>query len=309
MTLAAADAVESLRPWISIDNVNLRGLATGKILTSSNTSMNLDRGLSSQALFIVNAPVESTFQSLLRFNATRHSELSVFQHHVFQSEPNSGFDKLHLDPKVPASAALIRAMGDASKIQLSKRELPLMPKERTAEAAQRFFSDILKERWSRFAQQGDFGSVATFDAGSEMRSLLADEAKVAAHFASLLAPVKVKGAPGTPKHFYWDLSNVNKTSAVQLGAVYTAEAPDRRQVLDIIYYSSGSYLVGLTLYEMRPILLDGRQQTLVWQGSLVTAPALSGGLGIKRKIGSRMMLNDVERWIRIFRREAQKAAP
>jgi hypothetical protein len=308
MALPAMDAVGSLKSWISIDDVELDELAKGKIYTESNASMNLDRGMSCQAVFIVNAPVETTLQTLLKFNATRYSELSVFQHQVFQGEKDSGFDKLQLDPKIPASAALIRAMGDSSVIQLSTREVAQMPKDQTAEAAVEFLSGVIKERWTRFAQHGEFGSVATFDAGSEIRSLLSEESKVATHFDSLLAPVKSKGAPGTPKHFYWDLSSVNKKSAVQLGVVYTAETTERRQVLDVTYYSSGGYLVNLTLYEMLPITLDGREQTLVWQGSLVTATGLAGGLGLKRKIGSGMMLSDVERWIGIFRKEAEKAA-
>jgi len=308
LALSAADAIESLRAWTSIDNVSSRELAAGKIATSRNASMKLDRGMSCQAVFVVNAPVETTLRSLLKFNATRHSELSVFQHHVFQGEQDSAFDQLRMDPKAAATAALLRNMDDSNVLQLSNKELPLMPKEHTAEAAQRFLSGILKERWIRLSRHGEFGSVATFDAGGEMRSLLGEEPKVAAHFASLLAPVKAGGAPGTPKHFYWDLSSVDKKSAVQLGAVYTAETPEGRQVLDITCYSSGGYLVALTLYEMLPVTLDGREQTLVWQGSFVTATGLAGGLGVRRKIGSRIMLGDMERWIGIFRQEAGKAA-
>jgi len=306
--MPAADAVESLRSWTSIAGVGLRELAAGKISTSSNASMDLDRGMSCQAVFLVNAPVATTFQALMKFNPTRHPDLDVSQHHVFSGEQDSGFDKLRVDAKAAASAALIRGLRDASVLQLAKREVALIPKESTAEAAQRFLSGILSERWTRFSKNGELGGVATFDAGSELRSLLGEESKVAGHFGPLLAPTKAKGAPGTPKYFYWDLSTVDKKSAVQLGAVYTTETKEGRQILDITYYSSSGYLVALTLYEMLPVSLDGREQTLVWQGSMVTATGVAGGFGIKRKIGSRMMLGDVEKWIRIFRQEAENAA-
>src|SRR5262249_2810349 len=151
---------------------------------------------------------------------------------------------------------------------LAKREVPQMPRTRTAEAAQQFLSGILRERWMRFSKAGDFGSVATYDAGAELRNLLAEESKIAKHFGPLLAPLAAKGAPGTPKYSYWDLSIVDKKSAVQLGAVYGAEMPDNRQILDVTWYSSNGYLVSITLYEMHPVTLDGKARTLVWQGSL-----------------------------------------
>ena len=303
----AADAADSLRPWTSVDGVNLHELATGKIATSSNASMSLARGMSCQAVFLVNAPLETTHQTLLKFNSTKHAELEVFQHHVFQGEKDSAFDKLQLNPKISASAALIRSLGDASAIQLSKREVPLMPKQRTAETAQPFLTGILHDRWARFSKSGDFGSVGTYDAGSELRSLLGEEGKLAKHFGALLAPLNAKGAPGTPKFFYWDLSVVDKKSAIQLGAVYGAELPDKRQVLDVTYYCSNGYLVSITLYELLPVTLDGKPQTLVWQGSLVSTTGIEGGLGLKRKIGSKMMVSDVEKWIRIFRADAESA--
>ncbi|MEO6786740.1 MAG: hypothetical protein ABI318_11450 [Chthoniobacteraceae bacterium] len=303
----AADAADSLRTWVSVDDISLRELAAGKIATANNASMNLARGMSCQAVFVVNAPLEMTHAKLLKFNPAKHPELEVFQHRVFHDDKDSGFDKLLLDPKNKASAALIRSMGDASAIQLGKREVPLMPRQRTAAAAQLFLSGILHERWTRFSKAGDFGSVGTHDAGSEIRSLLAEEPRVARHFGPLLAPLAPRGAPGTPKYSYWDLSVVDKKAAVQLGAVYGVEMPDRRQVLDVTWYSSNGYLVSITLYELLPFTLDGKARTLVWQGSLVSTTGIEGGLGIKRKIGSHMMLSDTEKWIRIFRAEVQGA--
>lgn len=303
----AADAADSLRTWASVDAGNLHELATGKIITSNNASMTLARGMSCQAVFAVNAPLETTHATLLKFNSVKHPELEVFQHHVFHDDRDAGFDKLVLNPKDKPTAALIRSMGDAGAIQLSKTEVPLMPRTRTAEAAQPFLAGVLRDRWTRFSKSGDFGSVGTHDAGGEIRSLLAEESKVTKHFGALLAPLAAKGAPGTPKFSYWDLSVADKKAAVQLGAVYGAEMPDRRQVLDVTWYSSNAYLVSITIYEMHAIMLGGKAMTLVWQGNLVSTKGIEGGFGIKRKIGSGMMVSDVEKWIRIFRTDAESA--
>ena len=302
----AADAADSLRTWTSVDDINVRELATGKIVTSSNASMNLARGMSCQSVFVVKAPMETSHATLLKFNSVKHPELEVFQHQVFQNEKDAGFDRLVLNPKDKPTAALIRSMGDAGAIQLSKTEVPLMPRTRTADAAQQFLVGILHNRWTRFSKSSDFGNVGTHDAGGEIRSLLAEESKVSKHFGALLAPLAAKGAPGTPKFSYWDLSVADKKAAVQLGAVYGVEMPDKRQVLDVTWFSSNAYLVSLTIYEMHPITLDGKAMTLVWQGNLVSTTGIEGGLGLKRKIGARMMVSDVEKWIGIFRTDAEK---
>ncbi len=301
----AADAIDSLRTWTSFDNLNLRELATGKIVTSNNSSMTLARGMSCQAVFVVNAPLETTHATLLHFNSVKHPELEVFQHHVFHDERDASFDKLVLNPKDKATSGLIRSMGDPSAIQLSKTEAPLMPRTKTAEAAQPFLTGIMSARWTKFSKAGDFGSVGTHDAGSEIRSLLAEESKVTKHFGPLLAPLAAKAAPGTPKFSYWDLSVADKKAAIQLGAVYGAEFPDKRQVLDVTWFSSHAYLVSMTIYEMHPVILDGKSLTLVWQGNLVSTTGIEGGLGLKRKIGSKLMVADVEKWIRIFRSDVE----
>ena len=302
----AVDAIDSLRTWVSVDGLNLGELATGKIATSKNASMSIARGMSCQAVFVVNAPLETTHSTLLKFNSVMHSELEVYQHHVFHDEKDCGFEKLVLNPKDSATAKLIRSMGDASGIQLSKSEVPLMPSTRTAGAAQQFLSGMLRERWNRFSKAGDLGSVGTHDAGGEIRSLLAEEGKMTKHFGALLAPLAAKGAPGTPRFSYWDLSVVDKKATVSLGAVYAADLPDKRQVLDVTWYSSNGYLVTFTLYEMHAVTIGGKACTLVWQGSLVSTTGIEGGLGLKRKIGSGMMVSDVEKWIRIFRADAEK---
>jgi hypothetical protein len=115
----------------------------------------------------------------------------------------------------------------------------------------------------------------------------------------------LKGAPGTPRYSYWDQSVVDGKSAVQLGAVYALDLPDRRQVLDVTWFSTNGYLVSFTLYELLPVTLNGKPQTLVWQCALVSTTGIEGGFGLKRKIGSRMMVADVEKWIRIFRADTQ----
>ena len=123
----------------------------------------------------------------------------------------------------------------------------------------------------------------------------------------MLAPLQEKTGAGKPIRSYWDLSEVDSVWAVGLGALYLNATDRHRQILDLTYYSSGGYLVSMALYEFQPITVNGSPAILVWQGCLVSSAELAGGFGIRRQIGSRIMTGDVEKAIRAFRKDAEKA--
>jgi len=270
--------------------------------------MGLDRGISAQAIYLINAPLDATTRTLLAFDSSRHPELGTLQHHIFQDQTGAEFDKLRLDTRQSACASLAEAARDARRIQLSRAEAAHIPRDRSPDSVRRFLSSILQQRWIAFLKPGDLGSVRTFDTRSEVRSLLGEEPKIAGHFSGLLAPLLKKSGTDTPKSHYWDLSEVNGTGAIALGALYLTNAEPRRQILDLTYFSSGGYLVSMSLYEFVPVTVNGRPATLAWQGCLVSSTELSGGFGIKRQIAARVMIGDLEKSIRAFRKDAEKAA-
>lgn len=304
---SGAEPAEGFGPWSAVEQPALHELAKGRIATSTNTGMNLDRGLSVQAIYLIHAPIEAATQALLAFDSSKHPELGTIQHHTFQDEKDAAFDTLRLDAKVAASASLVRAARDPKRLQMSRDEAARIPKDRTAEGARQFLASILQQRWTRFSQPGDLGGVRSYDARSEIRSLLGEEPKIAGRFTTLLAPFGKKAGVGTPKLHYWDVSEVDSMGAIGLGALYLSNTDRRRQILDLTYYSSGGYLVSLALYEFAPVTVNDRLATLVWQGCLVSSTELVGGLGIKRQIAARIMIGDVEKSIRAFLKDAEKA--
>ena len=304
--VSGAEPLAAFRPWSAVEVPELHDLAKGKIATSTNAGMGLDRGLSAQAIYLVAVPVEAAAQALLAFDSSRHPELGTMQHHIFLSEKDADFDKLRLDTKEKACASLVRSVHDPKRIQMSRDEAARIPKERSTEAARQFLVSILQQRWSQFFKPGDLGGVRTHDARSEIGSLLAEEPKIAGHFSALLAPLTKKTGAGTPKYSYWDLSEVDGTAAIGLGALYLGGGERTRQILDLTYYSSGGYLVSMALYELQPVTVNGRPATLVWQGCLVSSTELAGGFGIKRQIAARVMSGDLEKSIRAFRKDAEK---
>ena len=165
-------------------------------------------------------------------------------------------------------------------------------------------SEAMRQRWVQWTQRGELRATEEFDVRGEIASLLKGESRIARHFAALLTPFTQTGAPAAPAVHYWEVSNVNHMAAISLGAVYTRTMDGREQVLDVSYYASSGYLVSVTLYELVPVTLDGQPRTLVWEGCLVSAPALAGGLGVKKAIGSRLMVGDLEESVRFFQKDA-----
>ncbi len=303
-TLHAADPAGAFQPWSAAEKFDVEKLARRKIATQCNGSMDFARGIGAQAVFVVNATPEIALRSLLTSDPTKRPEQETYQRPVFHSEPDAGFAKLKLDPKIPAVRALLETMRKQGDLHLTREEIAQLPKDGGSEEAQRFLANTMARRWTQWTQRGELRATDSVDVRSEIASLLKEEPKVAKHFAALLAPFTQTGAPAAPTQHYWDLSNVNGTAAVSLGTIYTRATDGRQQVLDMSYYASSGYLASITLYEMLPITLDGQPRTLVWEGCLVSAPALAGGFGVKKAIGSRLMVGDLEKSVRFFQQDA-----
>ena len=303
--LHAADPVEAFRPWSAVEKFDLEKLARGKIAAECNGSMTFSRGMSAQAVYMVAVTPDVAVRVLLNSDPSKHPDEETYQRPLFHNEAEAGFAKIKLDPKIASVRRLLDAMRKRDGLQLSREEFALLPKSDAIEDAQRFWVETMSARWNRWTQHGELRATDAFDVRSDIASLLKEEPKLAQHFAELLTPFTQTGAPATPALNYWDLSNVNHTAAVCLGAIYVRAVDGRQQVLDVSYYASSGYLASVTLYEIVPI--EGQPRSLVWEGCLVSAPALDGGFGVKKAIGARLMVGDLEKSIRFFQQDAAAA--
>ena len=243
---------------------------------------------------MVAATPEMALHSLLTSDPTKRPEQETYQRPLFHNEIEAGFAKIRLDAKLAPVRRLIEAMRKREGLLLSKEEMARLPKGDGVGEAQRFWAETMRQRWAQWTQRGELRATEELDVRAEIASLLKGEPKVAHHFAALLTPFTQTGVPAAPAVHYWEVSNVNHVATICLGAVYTRAAVDGRlQVLDVSYYASSGYLVSVTLYELVPVTLDGQPRTLVWEGCLVSASELAGGLGVKKAIGSRLMVGDL----------------
>ncbi len=305
--LHAADPAGAFQPWSGVKRYDLEKLNRGGIVTECNGSMNFARGISAQAVFLLDASPETALRVLLTADPTKQPELETYQRPLFNTEQEARFETVKLDAKIPAVRRLLETMRKRDDLHLSHEEIALLPHGDSIEDAQRFWAETMRQRWSRWMREGDLSVTAAFDVRREIASLLKEEPKIAQHFATLLTPFTKAGAPAPAAIQYWDISNVNGSAALCLGTIYTHAGDGRQQVLDVSYYASSGYLASITLYEMLPVVVEGKRGTLAWEGCLVSAPALAGGFGVKKAIGSRLMLGDLEKSIRGFQHDAAAA--
>ena len=303
----AVDPSQAFRPWSAVEKFDVEKLAHGKIATECNGSMSFARGMSAQAVYVVAVGPEAAVRVLLNSDPSKHPEEETFQRPLFHNEAEAGFGKLVFDPKLACVRRLLEAMRKCEGLHLTREETALLPKTGAIEDAQRFWSETMSARWNGWTQRGELRATEAFDMRADIASLLKEEPKLAHHFAALLTPFTQPGAPTVPAIHYWDWSNVNHTAAVCLGTIYVRTVDVREQVLDVSYYASSGYLASVTLYELAPITLDGQPRSLVWEGCLVSAPALAGGFGVKKAIGARLMVGDLEKSIRFFQQDAGTA--
>ena len=302
--LHAAEPAGAFRAWSAVETFDVEKLARGKVATEPNGSMGFARGISAQAVFVVAAPPETALRALLTSDPTKRPAQETYQRFAFRTAQEAGFAKLKLDPKIPSVRRLLEGMRQHEDLHLSREEIAQLPKGESVEEAQRFWTNAMTQRWTQWTQRGELRATESFDVRGEIASLLKGEPKIAQHFAALLAPFTQAAPPAAPAQHYWDLSNVNHTAALCLGTIYTRVADGRQQVLDVNYYASSGYLASITLYEMLPITVEGQARTLVWEGCLVSAPALAGGFGVKKAVGSRLMVSDLEESVRFFQQDA-----
>ncbi len=301
----ADDAPAAIARFDSFGKIDTAPLVKGEILTQTNTSMNFARGISSQAIYFVAQPAAKVAQTLPTWNPAPHKDLDVFQYRAFQGEADANFDSIKINPHNDAMKRLLAAMADPSSLQLSAAEVANIRAAANPRDARRFWADALRTRLHDFAT----GGLATlppsvtggenFSIPAELKSLLAEEPRIAARFDELLKNLK---SPHQPTAYYWSNSKVDKLAAVDLGAIFVRNAGDHWQILDADFYVSSGYLTALTCAEIWP----WHGGSLVWEGDLVSAPGLAGGFGLKRKIASFMIQSDMKASISAFRQDVSR---
>lgn len=296
----AADPVAELSSFSVFNNVDLGQFAHSDAKTAHGVPMSNQRYASVQTVYVWPGSPQQHVAAMDRWNPVGHSELKVFLH-----VEGTNFGRLASAPDNGAVRSLAAATTKPSQdLQISREEgkrLPVGQPPTFAGPVANFWMQVLNER----ARSGASGQPAydftgqNVRPGEELRGLIGQQGKIQKQFSGVLG-----GALGGSGSKYWELLQVQDTAVVTLGASGSRGiANGAIQAWDTLYYSSGGYYAGLTLYQMWPVNVGGKPSTLVWRGDMISSREFESLHGIERVASESQMMRDISRAIGDFRRD------
>jgi hypothetical protein len=299
---AVADPVSEMASFSVFDKVDLNELARGEPKVAHGAPLG-GRYISAQSCFVVAGVPARVSEALRQWNPARHSELKVMIHSDLPSSPSAAnFSRLSSAPDNGAVRALVSDTQKLSPdLQISKEE----EKRFAAVAGATTMSGPVAAAWAEVlsarARAGRSSQPPYSHTGQnvrpseELNSLLNANDKVRGRFS---------GVFGGGGEQFWELLTADDKAVLTLGTSYRRSGGNGTfQAADALYYASGGYYAGLTLYQMWPIEAGGRPATLVWRGDFISSATIAGLHGIERVASESAMMRDISKAVSSFRRD------
>ena len=299
---ALADPVSEMASFSVFPNINLAELAKSEPKVAHGAPMG-GHFISAESCFVVAGVPARVSEALRQWNPTRHSELKVMLHSDLSSSPSAAsFSRLSSAPNNSAVQALVSATLKLSPdLQISKEE----EKKFAAVAGATTMAGPVAAAWAevlsararagRSSQPSYSHTAQNAKPSEELSALLSANDKVRSRFAGVL------GGGGEQ---FWELLTADEIAVLTLGASYRRSGGNGTyQAADALYYASGGYYAGLTLYQLWPIEAGGRPATLVWRGDFISSATIAGLHGIERVASESAMMRDISKAVSSFRRD------
>ena len=316
---ASADPISDLRSLSIFKNADLSELSRGTVSAAAGPMMRLARDMSVQSAYVVRAPIKTTVGLIQQWDPTRHSELRIYLQGDLPARVSAdSFRNLVSAPRNSAVRGLVDATeklpGDASNLQLSSAEVKQYPGGGASggaipAAVVSFWSQVLAQRSGTFLSEGlsaepPYGG-GDLSPAAEVAQLINNSGDVRSHFSSLISSTPAGGGRGslTPA-LSWQLLDANGQAALSLEASYAKPVGDGYQIMDLGYYASGGYYAVVTLQQLWPVQVDGREATLVWRVDLVSSATLGELRGTERMGSGAAMMRNIQKDIRAFVQDA-----
>ena len=165
----------------------------------------------------------------------------------------------------------------------------------------------MAERARNFAS-GGLGSQPSYQTdvspATEVAQLLDSNGNVRSHISPIISTTPIGGVGGSSPSLSWQLFDANGQAAVSLDAFYARPVGDGSQTLDLGFYSSHGYYAVVTLEQLWPVQVDGRDATLIWRVDLISSEALGELRGADRLCSGAAMMRDIQKTAKAFLREA-----
>jgi hypothetical protein len=298
---AAADPAAEMASFSVFSGINVADLAKGEPKVAHGPALS-GSVISAQSCFVVAGVPARVSEALRQWNPARHSELKVLIHSDLPGSPSAAnFSRLSSAPDNAAVRSLVTATQKLSPdLQISKAEekrFAGLTGDRMAGPIAAAWADVLSAR----ARAGRSGQPPYDHTGQnvrpseELNALLRANDKVGAKFSGVLS--------GGPEPF-WELLTADEQGVLTLGASYRRSgANGTYQAADALYYASGGYYAGLTLYQMWPVDVGGRPATLIWRGDFISSASVASLHGIERIASESALMRDISKATSLFRRD------
>jgi len=302
---AATDPAADLASFSVFNNVNVADLARGEPKTAHGPPMG-GHFISAQSCFVVAGVPARVSEALRQWNPARHSELKVLIHSDLSGSPSAAsFSRLSSAPNNSAVQSLVSASQKLSPdLQISKEEEKKFAAVASASGGgaipgplANVWADILsaRARAGKSAQPPYDHTGQNVRPSEELNALFRANDKVRGHFSGVLDG---KG------ELFWELLTADEQGVLTLGASYRRSGANGTfQAADALFYASGGYYAGLTLYEMWPVDVGGRPATLVWRGDFISSSAVASLHGIERVAAESALMRDISKASSLFRRD------
>jgi hypothetical protein len=304
---AAADPISDLRSLSTLKDVDLSRLSGGTVAAAGQPLGSFARGMSVQSAYVVQAPVRSTVLLIQQWNPTRYPRLRIYlQGDVSAGVGPQSFRSLAAAPSNSSVRAFFTATeklpADASKLQLSNAEEKQYSDGGSGSGgvsgpALTFWSQVLAERAKDFISGGINAEPAYkngISPASEVARLIESSGNIQSHFTPIIS-----GGRGTPS-LSWQLFDADGEAAVSLDAFYAKSVDDGYQTLDIGFYSSGGFYAVVTLQQLWPVQINGRDATLVWRVDLVSSSSFDSLRGVQRLGSGAAVMRNIQENVKTF---------
>ena len=309
---AFADAAAELASFSVFDKVDLATLAKSPSVAHGIPMSG--SYISAQSCVVLPAPPARVADALRQWNPTRHSELKVLRHSDLPSSPGpASFSRLSSAPNTGAVQALVSATEKGSTdLQISREEAKKLPTGSTGGGAMpqpvaAFWTDVLSGRARAFSSGGTRAQPPYDHTGRAVRpaeefgGLMQQQEKVRKQFSGL---IDGSGNGHGARELFWELLTADEQGVLTLGASFRRSGPNGTfQAADTLYYASGGFYVGLTLYQMWPVDIGGKPSTLLWRGDVISSATIAGLHGIERVASESSMMRDISRAVSAFKRD------
>jgi hypothetical protein len=304
-------------------NADVNALAGGQVQQQRGGLIEFQRGLTSQALYLIDAPVATVQAKLSTWNPASHPELKVWLHQNLPPRPAladfAGLQSLPDNSSVHSLMDATARFDPASPaFQINRSEAQAIASAHPQDAASfaGAWSQVLLGRIDNFlgAKLGAENYVVPggdIQPLNEIKSLLRSDVKVYQRYHPLLVSTPVYAAGKiAPTVLYYECFDIEGSAVLGTGAMYETQpnglppAPGAPVLIaDLEYFVNNGIYVSLELHQLSPVTVNGREETLVWREDLVSTANVAYLHGTERLASGMIMLQDVKQAVDAFRTE------